>query len=109
LTARVDFEKLESVKGAFYVSSTQDIQDVCDALGEKAPTTQGGDNTIEGTYTCEPNNEKANDETDDTANGGGGSSSGGSGDGDDENSASGVVFNAALFGLVAVAGLASAL
>jgi hypothetical protein len=105
----VEFPKLESVKGAFFVTSTADIKTVCEKLGESAPTSQGGDGKIEGTFECVPENEKANDETDDTTDGGNGSSGGNGDDEDKPNGASGLVFNAALFGLVAVAGFASAL
>jgi hypothetical protein len=59
--------------------------------------------------TCTSNNDKANEDTDsDTSDSGQVDGADGS-SGDGENSAAGVVLNAALFGLVAVAGLASAL
>lgn len=64
-----------------------------------------GDGTIQGIFDCTSNNENANEDTDEASSGSGG----GGGKDDDENSASGVVFNSALFALVAVAGLASAL
>ncbi|EAQ85740.1 hypothetical protein CHGG_06993 [Chaetomium globosum CBS 148.51] len=102
----VDFPSLDNVKGAFDVSSTANIRKSCDKLGEKAPRSQGGDGSIEGVFTCTADNENANEDTDgSTSNSGNVDGT----DGSDENGASGPVFNAALFGLVAVAGLASAL
>jgi len=105
----VEFPALENVKGAFDVSSTGDITSSCEELSKSAPKNQQGDGKIQGVFTCTANNDKANEDTDGSTSDSGqvdgadGSSKG------DENSAAGVVFNAALFGLVAVAGLASAL
>lgn len=101
----VDFPEIDNVKGAFDVSSTANIEKSCDELKKAAPRSQGGDGRIEGVFTCTANNEQANEDTD------GSTSDSGNVDGsdDDENSAAGLVFNAALFGLVAVAGLATAL
>ena len=98
---------LNVVKGAFDVSSTGDVSKSCDALKKLAPTTQGGDGSIAGTFTCTSNNDKANDDTDSTTGGTG--SSGGSSTDTGKNSAAGVTFNVALLGLVGVAALASAL
>ncbi len=97
---------LNVVKGAFDVSSTGDVSKSCDALKKLAPTTQGGDGRIAGTFTCTSNNDKANDDI--NSNTDGTSSSGGSTD-TGKNSAAGVTFNVALLGLVGVAALASAL
>ena len=97
---------LNVVKGAFDVSSTGDVSKSCDTLKKLAPSTQGGDGSIAGTFTCTSNNDKANDDTDSTTDGTG-SSSGSSDTG--KNSAAGVTFNVALLGLVGVAALASAL
>jgi hypothetical protein len=102
----VDFPELDNVKGAFDVSSTADIEKSCDKLKEAAPQSQGGDGRIEGVFTCTANNDKANEDTDGSTSDSGNIDGS---DGSDENAASGLVFNAALFGLVAVAGLASAL
>ncbi|EGS18333.1 putative cell wall protein [Thermochaetoides thermophila DSM 1495] len=100
----VDFPSLEVVLGAFDVSSTEDIRKVCDKLKELAPAHQGGNGKVEGTFTCTSDNAAANEDT------GAGSTGDGQIDGsDDESSAAGVVFNTALFGLVAVAAVASAL
>jgi hypothetical protein len=102
----VEFPEIDNVKGAFDVSSTADIKKSCDKLSEAAPRGQGGDGRIEGVFTCTANNDKANEDID------GSTSDSGDVDGSegsDENGAAGLVFNAALFGLVAVAGLASAL
>jgi len=93
----VEFPSLDSVDGAFDVSSTADIEKSCDELKKKK---SNGD--IQGTFSCTANNENANEDTDSAG-------SGSSGSDKDENSASGVAFNTALFALVAVAALASAL
>lgn len=79
----------------------------CEALKKAAPSDQGGDGRIEGTFTCTSNNDKANEDTDSTSSGNG--EVDGTGDGKDKNSAAGVTFNVALLGLVGVAALASAL
>jgi len=102
----VDFPALVNVKGAFDVSSTADIKKSCDKLKESAPTSQGGDGKIEGVFDCTANNDKANEDTDGSTSGSGNVDGS---DSQDENGAAGLVLNAALFGLVAVAGLASAL
>jgi hypothetical protein len=102
----VEFPELDTVKGAFDVSSTANIEKSCDKLNEAAPRSQGGDGRIEGVFTCTANNDKANEDTDGSTSDSGNVDGS---DGSDENSAAGLVFNAALFGLVAVAGLASAL
>ncbi|KAL2170339.1 hypothetical protein VTG60DRAFT_4925 [Thermothelomyces hinnuleus] len=102
----ISFPSLDNVKGAVDISSTADIRKSCEKLSEFAPRSQGGDGKIEGVFTCTANNDKANEDTDQSTSGSGqvdGS------DENDENSASGVVLNAALFGLVAVAAVASAL
>lgn len=102
----VEFPDLDDVKGAVDVSSTANIEKSCDELKKAAPRSQGGDGRIEGVFTCTANNDKANEDTNgSTSNSGNVDGT----DGTDENAASGLVFNAALFGLVAVAGLASAL
>jgi hypothetical protein len=93
----VEFPSLDSVDGAFDVSSTADIEKSCDELKKKK---SNGD--IQVTFSCTANNENANEDTDSAG-------SGSSGSDKDENSASGVAFNTALFALVAVAALASAL
>jgi len=103
----IEFPALDNVKGAFDVSSTADIKSSCDELKKSAPRSQGGNGKIEGVFTCTANNDKANQDTSGTASGSG-QVDGTNGD-DGKNCASGVVLNAALFGLVAVAGFASAL
>ncbi|KAK4104530.1 hypothetical protein N658DRAFT_418805 [Parathielavia hyrcaniae] len=102
----VDFPALEDVKGAFDVSSTADISSSCDNLLQKAPQNQGGDGRIQGTFTCTALNENANEDTDSDPNGDGNVDGSG---GDGGSGAAGVTFNAALFGLVGIAALASAL
>ncbi|KAK4113487.1 hypothetical protein N656DRAFT_707388 [Canariomyces notabilis] len=105
----VAFPKLDIVEGAFDVASTEDINSSCDTLGKLAPSSQGGEGKVKGTYAC---TSKVADANDDTSSGG--SSSGGSGSdssdgGNNDNGAAGLVLNTALFGLVAVAAVASAL
>lgn len=102
----VDFPALQNVKGAFDVSSTADITKSCDELKKSAPSNQGGNGNIEGVFDCTANNDKANEDTDSSTSGSGNVDGS---DSQDENGAAGLVLNAALFGLVAVAGLASAL
>jgi hypothetical protein len=102
----VKFPALNIVKGAFDVSTTADIEKSCDELEKSAPTTQGGNGNFEGVFDCTSNNDKANEDTDGSTSG---PDNADSSNGDDENGAAGLVLNAALFGLVAVAGLASAL
>lgn len=102
----VDFPELNVVKGAFDVSSTGDVKSSCEELSKAAPSDQGGDGRIAGTFTCTSNNDKANEDTDSTSSGNGEVDGT---DGDDKNSAAGVTFNVALLGLVGVAALASAL
>ncbi len=97
---------LNVVKGAFDVSSTGDVSKSCDALKKLAPTTQGGDGRIAGTFTCTSNNAKANDDIDGSTDG---TDSSGSSTDSGKNGAAGVTFNVALLGLVGVAALASAL
>jgi hypothetical protein len=103
----VEFPALQDVKGAFDVSSTANIRSSCETLLKIAPQSQGGDGKIQGTFSCTADNANANEDTDgntsDTGNVDGT-------DGDkDKNGAAGLAFNAALFGLVGVAALASAL
>ncbi|KAL2196082.1 hypothetical protein P885DRAFT_78419 [Corynascus similis CBS 632.67] len=102
----IKFPELNVVRGAVDISSTADIKKSCDTLSESAPREQGGDGSFEGVFSCTANNDKANEDTDGSTSDSGQVDSG---DEDDENSASGVALNAALFGLVAVAALASAL
>jgi hypothetical protein len=103
----VEFPELNVVKGAFDVSSTGDVTESCEELNKAAPSDQGGDGRIEGTFSCTSNNDKANEDTDSESSGNGDVDTGD--DKDDKNSAAGVTFNVALLGLVGVAALASAL
>ncbi|KAL2134104.1 hypothetical protein VTI74DRAFT_991 [Chaetomium olivicolor] len=103
----VEFPALDVVKGAFDLSSTADIKASCDKLKELAPASQGGQGKVEGTFTCTSNNEKANEDTGSDSSGNG--QIDGTNNSDKKNSAAGVLINSALFGLVAVAALASAL
>lgn len=78
----------------------------CEELKKAAPSDQGGDGRIAGTFTCTSNNDKANEDTDSTSSGNGDVDTG---DDSKKNSAAGVTFNVALLGLIGVAALASAL
>lgn len=91
----VKFPALNIVDGAFDVSSTADISKSCDTL-------QGDSTKVQGTFSCTSNNKNANQDT-------GTDTSSTSSESGDESSAAGVAFNTALFGLVAVAAIASAL
>ncbi|KXX81936.1 Protein ecm33 [Madurella mycetomatis] len=99
----IEFPALELVEGAFDVASTEDIEDVCEELLPLAPRSDGGDGRVQGEYNCAGEVADANEDTSSET------SDGGNGVDDDENSASGVALNTALFGLVAVAAIASAL
>ncbi len=72
----IELPKLDDVKGAFDIVSTDDIKSSCDAFGKLAPGSQGGGGQIQGVYNCQSNNADANS---DTGSGGSGSGSGGSG------------------------------
>jgi len=106
----VEFPRLNVVKGAFDVVSTADIEPSCNALGKLAPSTQGGNNDIQGVFACNGNNSMANSDTGTNTTStpsGGGSGSGGSGT--KNNTAVGFTINHALLGVVAVGGFAQAL
>ncbi|KAM7185825.1 putative cell wall protein [Rhypophila sp. PSN 637] len=93
---KIELPSLNDVKGAFDISSTTDIKDDCDVFQKLSRT--GGGGQIQGTFKCESDNEKANEDTGSGTSGGGSSS-------DKEDSAAGVVFNTALFALSAFAGV----
>lgn len=99
---KASFPALEDVRGAFDVSSTEDISEACKVFDGQAPQSQGGKGQIQGTYSCTSNNSRANEDTSADGSIGGGTSNGDSG-------AAGVALNTALFALVAVAGFAVAL
>ncbi|KAJ4302391.1 cell wall protein Ecm33 [Collariella sp. IMI 366227] len=105
----VDFPELDVVKGAFNVTSTADIKASCDKLNKLAPASQGGEGKVEGTFRCLSNKENANEDTSSDSSDGSSDGTDGNTDEDDKNSAAGMMINSALFGLVAVAALASAL
>ncbi|KAJ2903249.1 GPI-anchored cell wall organization protein ecm33 [Zalerion maritima] len=95
----VELPSVNDVKGAFDISSTSNIDDVCSEFEDLSSS--GGSGKIQGTFTCSSNNENANDVNSD------GSSSGG--DGDDESSS--VVFGFSLpvaFSIAALGCLAQA-
>ncbi|KAL1864176.1 hypothetical protein VTK73DRAFT_6111 [Phialemonium thermophilum] len=104
----IAFPALNDVRGAFDVSSTEDITDSCDKFKALAPSKQGGNGKIQGTYTCTSNNENANNDTSGNTSGGKGSSGSGSGDGK-KNAGVGLAFNAAILGLAVVGGLVALL
>lgn len=101
--------KLDNVKGAFDISSTADIKKICDELKKLAPSSQGGNGKVEGKFSCTSENDKANEDTSDDTNGDGSVDGENGSEKGDDNSAAGVALNSALFGLVAIAALASAL
>jgi len=83
VSRRIDFPKLNDVKGAFDVISTKDIKSSCDKFSQLSSS--GGGGQIQGSFTCDSNNANANQ---DTSSGSGG----GSGNG---NSAAGIAINMA--------------
>lgn len=99
----VDFPALNDVKGAFDISSTNDISAACDKFQKLAPSKQGGGGQIQGVYHCESNNSQANSDT------GGNTSTSGTTGGGKGNSAAGVAINAAMLGLAVVGGLVALL
>jgi hypothetical protein len=105
----VSFDALNDVKGAFDLSSTNDISSVCDKLQELSPSKQGGGGQIQGVFHCQSNNSLANSDTGGntsstgTTGGGSGSSSG------DDSAASGLVANFAMISLAVVGGLVALL
>ncbi|GAB1315178.1 cell wall protein Ecm33 [Madurella fahalii] len=103
----ISFPALDLVAGAFDAASTNDISESCEALAPLAPRDEGGEGHVRGTYACSSDVENANEDTSSETSDGDNGTDGG--DGDDENSAAGVALNTALFGLVAVAAIASAL
>ncbi|EGO60215.1 hypothetical protein NEUTE1DRAFT_115643 [Neurospora tetrasperma FGSC 2508] len=95
----VKFPKLQSVRGAFDLSSTNDVTDDCKVLAKMAPKTQGGNGEIEGTFDCQSNNEEANQDTSGKTGSGQGVTGGSSGSGSDkkDSGAAGLSVNAGLF------------
>ncbi|KAK3365685.1 hypothetical protein B0T24DRAFT_535949 [Lasiosphaeria ovina] len=77
----VEFPSLDVVKGAFDISSTANIDDTCKNFEKQAPTTQGGNNDIQGKYSCTSDNADANSDTSSTTGGSGSGSNSGSGNG----------------------------
>lgn len=96
---RVGFPQLNDVKGAFDASSTTDISNSCSTLKQLS-----GSGKIQGAFSCTSNNTMANSDTGTNT-----SSTGSTGSSGGDNGAAGVGLNTALFALVAVAALASAL
>lgn len=94
---------LKDVRGAFDISSTNDIDKSCDKFKELAPSKQGGGGQIQGTYSCTSNNKNANSDTGSNTTGGSGSGSG------DDNAAAGVAINTAILSLAVVGGLVALL
>ncbi|KAI0179097.1 hypothetical protein GGR52DRAFT_289557 [Hypoxylon sp. FL1284] len=74
----VELPKVQDVKGAFEVVSTEDISSSCDKL----KSLDGG--VVQGDYNCKGNDEMANNDTSDASSDGSGS---GSGNKDDDKSA----------------------
>jgi hypothetical protein len=103
----VEFPALNDVKGAFDLSSTNDISAACDAFQKLSPSKQGGGGQIQGVYHCQSNNSLANTDT------GGNTSStgttGGGSGGKDDSAASGLAANAAMISLAVIGGLVALL
>jgi hypothetical protein len=97
----IEFPSLQNVKGAFDASSTGDISSSCNNFAKQAPKSQGGNEQIQGTYSCTSNNQNANQDTNSTTTGSGGGSS--------KNAAPGLNANNAVFGLALVAGVVALL
>lgn len=74
----VEFPELDDVVGAFDLVSTLDIKESCRPFDKLAPKSQGGNDHIQGSYTCKGNISDANNDTDTKTGGKGkGSDSGG--------------------------------
>lgn len=100
LSCRVKFPKLQSVRGAFDLSSTNDVTNDCKTLAKMAPTTQGGNGEIEGTFDCQSNNKEANQDTSGKTGSGEGVTGGSGSDktsGTKNSGAAGLSVNAGLF------------
>jgi hypothetical protein len=99
--SEIDLDSLTDVKGAFDLSSTQDISDDCTKFEKQAPTKQKGNGQFQGVFHCESNNEQANSDTGGNTSTAGGTSGGNSTSGgkDGGNSAGGIAVNAAMLGL----------
>lgn len=101
----IKFPALNDVRGAFDVSSTNDIDSSCDDFKKLAPSKQGGGGQIQGTFACTSNNENANEDTGrNTTSGGKGSSGSGK-----DNSGVSLGMNTAILSLAVVGGLVALL
>lgn len=76
----IELPSLDDVKGAFDVSSTEDISEDCSVFKKLAPKSSGGNGKIQGSFECSSNNANAN-------KGGKGSDS----SDDDEDDAAGIL------------------
>lgn len=94
---KIDFPKLDTVRGTSKVSSTTDEDQVCDFFEGRAKD----DNVIEAENECTFKNDQANEGGDTD----GGSKTGGS-SGDDDSAAGIVSMNSAMLGLALIAGIA---
>lgn len=99
----IDLPDLADVRGAFDASSTANITASCDTLEKDAPTNQGGNNKIQGTFSCTSDNANANSDTGTNTSSTGSTSGSGS---SSNSTAAGVVVNNFLLGAVAVGGFA---
>lgn len=96
----VKFPKLQSVRGAFDLASTNDVTESCKTLEKLAPSKQGGNGKIEGTFDCESNNEEANEDTSGKTGSGEGIKGGSDSDkdtNDKDSGAAGLSVNVGLF------------
>ncbi|CAK7239809.1 MAG: cell wall protein Ecm33 [Sporothrix thermara] len=108
----IELPSLKDVKGAFDIVSTGDISDDCTAFKKLAPSSQGGNGDIQGTFTCQSNNAHANSDTNPTSTGSASSSSstGSSSSSDSDSAAAGFSVNSlAVLGLAGVAVIAQML
>lgn len=98
---RIDFPKLDTVRGTSTVASTSDDEEVCEFFEGRAKD----DNVIAAKNNCEYDNQDAN-EGGDSSQGSGKSRGGGGGD---DDAAGMVSVNSALLGLALIAGVAQML
>lgn len=108
----IELPALNDVKGAFDIVSTGDISDSCATFKKLAPSSQGGNGDIQGSYTCQSNNAQANSNPTATGSSSGSSSTGSSssGSGDKGSAAAGISVNSlAVLGLAGVAVIAQML
>ncbi|CAK7265422.1 cell wall protein Ecm33 [Sporothrix epigloea] len=109
----IELPALNDVKGAFDIVSTGDISDSCATFKKLAPSSQGGNGDIQGSYTCQSHNAQANSNPTATGSSSGSSSTGSSSSsssGNKGSAAAGISVNTlAVLGLAGVAAIAQML